>query len=120
MSSAIKSGPTRPSRFSELPEDVRAFVDSTMSLLALYMPGTCELEMMVGRNCKARLRIEGGPLSREVLDDTIAHLAFYKKYFPKNENDETRLTSPDKIVAALSGILDHHRAELSKNSETQG
>lgn len=96
-----------------LPPDVRAIVDSTMKLIGLYIPGTYELEMLVGRNVKATLKIEGGCLSREVIEDILAHLAFYKKYFPKDATDDRALDTPEKILEDMAQKWELHRSMLA-------
>lgn len=103
----------RKIRLDGIPEDVRAFVDATMALLDSYMPGTCEITMMVGRNIEATLTIQGGPLTRDVLEDVMAHLAFYKKYFPKSGEADARLTSPEQIICALEARWKEHREAIT-------
>lgn len=94
-----------------LPADVREIVEATMKLLTMYMPRANSIEMMVGRNIKATLKIDGGPMTRDVLEDTMAHLAFYKKYYPKAGDPSPELDSPEKILAALAAIWENHRAQ---------
>lgn len=101
----------------QLPLDVRAIVDSVTKLVGLYIPGTTSIEMQVGRNIKAILKIEGGPITREVIEDTLAHLAFYKKYFPKNGETDGTLDTPEKILTALAAIWAEHRAQSSNDQQ---
>lgn len=91
-----------------LSPEQKIFNESVMKLLGIYMPGTCEIEMMVGRNVKAKLTIQGGPLTRDVIEDTMAHLAFYKKYFPEEAGGDGRLTSPEQIIEAMGQCLASH------------
>jgi hypothetical protein len=70
--------------------------------------------MMVGRNMKAKLTFTGGPITREAIEDTLAHLAFYKKYFPKHGEADGQLDSADKILEALAAMWKSHREEAAK------
>jgi hypothetical protein len=108
---------TRP--IDKLPADVRVFFDATMGLLGTYMPGTTKIEMLVGRNVTAELKIVGGPITREVIEDTMAHLAFYKKYFPKDGEDDGHLDSPEKIIKAMTSAWAEHRAAIDQSVAEQ-
>lgn len=99
---------------AELPADLQELGNAMMSLLTLYMPGTQEIEILVGRNVKAVIKYSGGPLTREVIKDTIAHLAFYEKYFPKNDEASSEIDSPDKILKALTTAWAEYRQEPPK------
>lgn len=101
----------RQKTLDEMPPDVRELAEAMMKLLTMYMPGTQEIEIMVGRNVKAVIKYSGGPLTREVIKDTIAHLAFYEKYFPKEGEASSELDSPEKILAALTAAwIENRRA----------
>lgn len=106
------------SPLEKMPPDVRELANSVMKLLALYMPGATKIEMMVGRNCTATLTIQGGPITREVIEDTLAHLAFYKKYFPKDAGSDAALSSPEKILEATAAIWEQHRNALAQAQTT--
>lgn len=98
-----------------LPPDCRAMVDSTIKLLMLYFPDRDQIEMQVGRATKATVKFEGGPITQEVIADTMAHLAFYKKYYPKDaaQNATTmELDSPEKILDALVAAWEVHRGMI--------
>lgn len=98
-------------RFDGLPPEARAFVTALENLLMLYMPGTQNIEMMVGRNCIAKLNITGGPITQETLSDVMAHLGFYRKYFPKNESDpQPPMSTPQGIIDRLAEEWAKHRA----------
>lgn len=106
------------SPFDSLPQNAKDLVDCTTRLLMLYMKGTTRIEMMVGLNCKAILSIEGGPITREVIDDTLTHLAFYKKYFPKTDEQNTAaLDSPEKIIDAMKAAWAAEHAIAAAQSE---
>lgn len=98
--------------FVKLPAEIRPFADSLTKCLMLYM-GSDEIEMLVGTNVKAKIKFEGGPITKEVIEDTLAHLAFYKKYFPKSGEDTGRLDTPEKIVNALALVYEDHRREVA-------
>lgn len=108
---------TKLAPIDRLPPDVREIVDTTMKLLVSYMPGRETIEMLVGRNVKATIKFEGGPITREVIEDTLAHLAFYKKYFPKDAAETGKVDSPEKFLDAMVAAWEVHR-ELSR-LETQ-
>lgn len=99
-----------------LPPDVRAIVDSIIKLLMNYMGGQDTIQMLVGRNVTAELKFSGGPITQEVIADTLAHLAFYKKYFPKDADGDGRLDTPEKILGALATQWEDHRAALAKQT----
>lgn len=103
-----------PSPYDRLPSDVRQFFDSTKNLLMLYMKGTQRIEMMVGVNTKAVLEISGGPITKETIEDVLAHLAFYKRYFPKAGEASSELDSPEKIITAMRAAWDEHVEALEK------
>lgn len=107
------------SPIDRLPPDVRAIVDATIKMVGLYIPGTYEISMLVGRNCRATLKIEGGPITRDVIEDTMAHLSFYKKYFPKDASDDNALDSPEKILNAMADKWEMHRKMLALPSDNQ-
>lgn len=97
-----------------LPVEVRAIVDSTMNLLALYIPGSSAIEMMVGLNVKATLRFEGAPVSKILIGEVQAHLTRYKKYFPDQGDHQSSLTSSaEKIIGELERCLKEHRDALA-------
>ena len=92
-----------------LPPDCRKLVESIMNLLALYMPGMSDkITMCVGRDMEATVTFSGGPITQTVIEDTMAHLAFYKKYFPKTNEPTPYLDSPEKILDALVAAWELH------------
>lgn len=96
---------------SDIPQDVRAFVCAVTNLLEMYMPGKQRITMLVGRAAEAELSFTGGPVTREMIDDVIAHLAFYKKYFPKES--EGGAVSAETVVRSLEAVLAEHRAQIA-------
>lgn len=107
---------TQPEKtpYDLLPHDVRQFFDSTKNLLMLYMKGTQKIEMMVGVNTKAVLEITGGPITKETIEDVLAHLAFYKRYFPKAGEASSELDSPEKIVNAMKAAWAEHAEAMER------
>jgi len=91
-------------------------VDASLKMMSLYMPGVDEIQMLVGRNVTATIKFVGSPITREVIEDTLAHLAFYKKYFPKEPHDDAALNTPEKIIAALNATFAEHRAATDETS----
>jgi hypothetical protein len=101
-----------------LPPDVRALADSIIKLLMLYMPGQNQvIEFLVGRDVKASLKFSGGPITQEVISDTLAHLSFYKKYFPKDGVKSPAIDTPEKILSELASKWELHRKMLPKQIE---
>lgn len=109
----------RQKTLDEMPPDLRAFGEALFSLLKMYMPGTETIGILVGRNVSATITYKGGPVTREVLKDTIAHLAFYEKYFPKDGDATSEMDSPEKIMESLVTRWQEHRAELERTKEPQ-
>ena len=104
-----------------LPPDVQALVESTMAVLNLYMPGARrQITMCVGRDMEATLSFSGGPITQEVISDVLAHLAFYKKYFPKNAAPTPDLDSPEKILNAMVARWDDYQARLPRLETSSG
>ena len=98
----------------QLPADVRQLIDSTLKCMSLYMTGTDQLQMLVGRNVTATIKFSGGPITKEVISDTMAHLAFYKKYFPKEGDTDGRLDTAEKILGAMAAAWADHRDEMKR------
>lgn len=94
-----------------LPPDARALVESIIKVLTLYMRSE-SIEMLVGRNLTATLSFRGGPITRDAIEDVMAHLMFYKKYFAKEGEISLKLDTPEKILDALVAAWEVHRASL--------
>lgn len=100
----------------EFAERAQALLDCTGKIMCLYMPGAdTKIEMMVGRDTKAEIRF-GGPVTQEAIMDVMAHLSFYKKYFPKTV-EEPNCVSPESILTQLRAILAEDRAAREKPTE---
>jgi hypothetical protein len=106
MSSALRDA-TDENDFSARAE---ALLECTDKIMSLYIPGANrKIQMLVGRNTTAEIQF-GGPITQEAIMDVMAHLSFYKKYFPKTTEDLT-CTTPDRIIGHLRAILAEDRAE---------
>lgn len=85
-------------------------VQSMMGVLNMYLAlGDNTIKVLLGKNVTAEVKFHG-PISQEAISDLLAHLAFYKKYFPKNEADPDCLTA-DKLIHQFREILADDRAE---------
>ena len=86
-----------------------ALLECTGKIMCLYMRGGSEkIEMLVGRDTTAEIRFRG-PITQEAIMDVMAHLSFYKKYFPKTIDAPDAIT-PESILANFRAILAEDRA----------
>lgn len=88
-----------------------SFLEAVNKVLMMYVPGgDKKIKMLVGRDTTAEISF-GGPITQEAIMDVMAHLSFYKKYFPKTAE------APD--AKSPETILNHFRAILAEDREAR-
>lgn len=85
------------------------FLKAVGDTLLLYVPGANqEIKMLIGRDAQATIKFSG-PITQDAIMDVMAHLSFYKKYFPKNE-DAPGAHRVESIVQQYRAVLAEDRA----------
>jgi len=90
------------------------FVEATKNLLEVYLANRDSQSIgpvMVGAQETATISIDGGPITKEVIDDLLSHLVFYKKYFPKQADLVGR--DPNTIQIIVDNALSELRAMMA-------
>lgn len=97
-----------------------SLLEAAGNVMCMYMPcAQQKIEMLVGRDTVAEIRF-GGPITQEAIMDVMAHLSFYKKYFPKNSGALDCIT-PETILDRFRAILaeDREARERTRQIEHQ-
>ena len=90
-------------------ERAASLLEATGKVMCLYIPDRDQkIEMLVGRETKATVSFQG-PITQEAISDVLAHLVFYKKYFPKTAQEQSCET-PNVILDRFRAILAEDRA----------
>lgn len=79
-------------------------VQHLMGVLNMYLAcGEGTISVLAGRNIKVDIKFHG-PITGEVISDVMAHLGFYRKYFPKDESAADCLTA-EKLIEQFRRVL---------------
>lgn len=109
--------PELPNAFSQLPADVRKLIECVQNLLMLYVPKNGQsnnaIAIKVGAETTVTISISAGSFSKEIIEDTMAHLAFYKKYYPKEVTPINHDDAARALIASLAREWSEHREAIA-------